>query len=96
MHIQTVTNLTDSTTFAQTIGMSSISTKHYEAFKSIVGEAYIFTDQESLEKYGRDETEHLLYLPQVVLRPGTAEEISAILTICNAEGIPVTPRGGGT
>lgn len=76
--------------------MSSISTKHYEAFKSIVGDTYIFTDQESLEKYGRDETEHLLFLPQVVLRPGSAEEISAILKICNADGIPVTPRGGGT
>jgi hypothetical protein len=32
----------------------------------------------------------------VVLTPSTAEEIGAILRICNAHVIPVTPRGGGT
>jgi glycolate oxidase len=31
-----------------------------------------------------------------VIKPRTAEEISAILKICNQYKIPVTPRGGGT
>ena len=36
------------------------------------------------------------YLPDVVLKPATTEEVSAILKICNQHKIPVTPRGGGT
>ncbi|PZP51189.1 MAG: FAD-binding oxidoreductase [Pseudopedobacter saltans] len=62
----------------------------------IVGDKNILTDSDSLNKYGRDETEKLLFLPQVVLRPGSADEISQIMRICNENQIPVTPRAGGT
>src|SRR5205085_2911523 len=43
-----------------------------------------------------DETEDLHFLPDVVIKPSGAEEISAILKICNQFKIPVTPRGAGT
>ena len=66
------------------------------AFKKIVGEQFVFTDQESLSHYSHDETETLSFLPAVVIKPRTAEEVSSILTICNNERIPVTPRGAGT
>ena len=66
------------------------------AFKQIVGEQYVLADEETLFNYSHDETEDLHYLPEVVLKPATAEEISAILKICNKEKIPVTPRGAGT
>ena len=56
----------------------------------------IFADEETLNNYAHDETENLHYLPEVVIKPRTAEEISAILKICNADRIPVTPRGAGT
>ncbi|MBS1633498.1 MAG: FAD-binding protein [Bacteroidetes bacterium] len=62
----------------------------------MVGDRFVYTDEESLQKYSHDETEDLHYLPEVVIRPSTAEEISAILKICNKEKIPVTPRGAGT
>ncbi|MEY4628261.1 MAG: hypothetical protein RLZZ595_587 [Bacteroidota bacterium] len=68
----------------------------YEQFKVIVGEQFVLTDEELLRQYGHDETEQLLFLPQVVLRPRTAKEISQIMQICNRENIPVTPRGAGT
>ena len=68
----------------------------YQQFKSILSEEFVLTDAESLEKHGHDETEHLLFLPQVVLRPRTTEEISRIMRICNEHLIPVTPRGAGT
>jgi glycolate oxidase len=68
----------------------------YQEFKSILGEEFVLTDAESLEKHGHDETEHLLFLPQVVLRPRTTEEISRIMRICNKHLLPVTPRGAGT
>ena len=75
---------------------SIISGKHLQAFKSIVGDSYVFADEETLNNYAHDETENLHYLPEVVIKPRTAEEISAILKICNADRIPVTPRGAGT
>jgi glycolate oxidase len=67
-----------------------------EAFKEIAGEQYVLVDEASLQNYGHDETEHLVFLPDVVIRPRTAEEVSAILKICNRHNIPVTPRGAGT
>ncbi len=69
---------------------------HLKAFKDIVGEAYVFTDDESKDRYAHDETENLHFLPDIVLKPRTAQEISAILKICNEYRIPVTPRGAGT
>jgi len=77
-------------------GNGKITTEHVEKFKSIVGEAYVLADEENLNHYGHDETEHLLYLPEVVIKPRTAEEISAIMALCNQHHIPVTPRGAGT
>lgn len=67
-----------------------------KSFKSIVGNDYFFADEESLHRYSRDETETLSFKPQVVLKPATAQEIGAILKICNEHRIPVTPRGAGT
>ncbi len=74
----------------------SISATHLQQFKNIVGEPYVLYDEESLKNYGHDETEMLLFLPEVVLKPATTEEISAIMKICNEDKIPVTPRGAGT
>src|SRR5882757_9498408 len=69
---------------------------HVAQFKSIIGEQYILVDKDSLNHYAHDETENLHYLPEIVLKPRTAGEISAIMQICNRDGIPVTPRGAGT
>src|SRR3989338_10882022 len=51
---------------------------------------------EDLEKYSRDETEDISILPQVVLKPETPEEVSAILRYCNEQNICVTPSGART
>jgi len=67
-----------------------------DRFREIIGDAYVLMDPESLHHYGHDETEDLLYLPEVVLKPRTAWEISAIVALCNQYRIPVTPRGAGT
>ncbi len=75
---------------------SSLTSEHIAAFKQIVGENYVFADEESLFHYASDQTENLHYPPEVVIKPRTAEEISEILKICNTHRIPVTPRGAGT
>ena len=63
---------------------------------ALVGEDAVFTDEENLLKYSKDETEDLSFYPDVVIKPKTTEEIAAILKYCNAHKIAVTPRGGGT
>lgn len=69
---------------------------HIESFKKITGDAYVFVDEESLNNYAHDETENLHFLPDIVIKPRTAKEISGIMIICNEHKIPVTPRGAGT
>jgi len=75
---------------------SSLTAEIINEFKKIVGENFVLYDEESLNKYAHDETENLHYLPDVVIKPRTAQEISAVMKICNAKRIPVTPRGAGT
>ena len=65
-------------------------------FQDILGGSYVFTDDESRQKYGRDETENLVFLPAIVIKPQTAEELSAVMKVCNENKIPVTARGAGT
>jgi glycolate oxidase len=55
-----------------------------------------FTNEETLEQYGHDETENLQFTPDLLLKPNQVEEISAILAYCNQHGIPITPCGART
>lgn len=66
--------------------------------KSIVGEANVLQDEEKIEMYSRDEVSDKLWekMPEVVVKPANAEEISAIVKLANREMVPITPRGGGT
>lgn len=77
-------------------GKGIVQAEHLAQFKKIVGENYVLLDEDSLNRYAHDETENLHYPPEVVLKPRTAEEISAVMKICNRHRIPVTPRGAGT
>ena len=65
-------------------------------FEEIVGKENVFVDQEKRFQYSHDETEDYSFLPDVVLRPNTPEQISQVMRLCNEFHIPVTPRGGGT
>ena len=66
------------------------------SIKKIIGDNYVFIDDENRNKYAHDETENLHFLPDIIIKPRTAEEISAVMKICNEHRIPVTPRGAGT
>lgn len=65
-------------------------------FSEIIGNSYVFTDQETRNHYGKDETEDYVFPPSVVLKPSTPDEISAILKIANLHKIPVTAIGART
>ncbi|HTK18142.1 MAG TPA: FAD-linked oxidase C-terminal domain-containing protein [Mucilaginibacter sp.] len=75
---------------------NKITTEVLSAIKAIVGDEAVIWQHEGMEKYSHDETEDLTYYPEVVVKPKSAEEISALMKLCNQHLIPVTPRGAGT
>ena len=68
------------------------------AIASAVGAANVLSDADKIVDYGHDEfsLKEIAYDPELVVRPGTTEEVAAVLRIAFALGIPVTPRGGAT
>lgn len=63
---------------------------------NVIGEVNVFTDIETRNHYGHDETEDYVFPPGVVLKPANAKEISEILKLANEYKIPVTPIGART
>jgi len=70
-----------------------------EELSAIVGARYIiYGDEEKLAAYAHDEVADTSFArsPEVVVKPASAQEISAIMVLANRELIPVTPRGAGS
>ncbi|MBI5327531.1 MAG: FAD-binding protein [Deltaproteobacteria bacterium] len=61
----------------------------------IIGKENIRTDEEDLICYSYDATNQK-FLPDAVVFPKNADEISLILKLANKEGFPVVPRGAGS
>ena len=66
------------------------------SLENILGKQFVFTDQETRNHYGHDETEDFVFPPSVVVKPASANEISEILKFANQLNIPVTAIGGRT
>ncbi len=73
-----------------------ITAQILQSLQDIVGTNFIFTDEETRNHYGHDETEDYVFPPAVVVKPANANEISEILKLANAYKIPVTAIGGRT
>src|SRR6185503_11918998 len=78
------------------ISYNKLTSITLDQLESIVGKEFISVDKEQFEKYGRDETEDLVFFPEIVVKPQTVDQISTILKYCNDQKIPVTTRGAGT
>ncbi|HRR98682.1 MAG TPA: FAD-binding oxidoreductase [Candidatus Sumerlaeia bacterium] len=65
------------------------------AIRAIVGDERIRTAKADLYVYGFDAGMHC-NIPDAVVRPRTAEEISQILKLANERNFAVVPRGAGT
>jgi glycolate oxidase len=61
----------------------------------LVGASHTRQDTGSLDTYGRDalQTGHA---PDIVILPGTTQEIAAIARLCNEHRVPLVVRGAGT
>ncbi len=76
--------------------MSFSITHIIPCIETITGPQYIFTDLETRTHYGHDETEDYNFPPAVVVKPRSAEEVSAIMKLANEYKVPVVPIGGRT
>ncbi len=67
-----------------------------EDISSSINPKNIYIDNDTLEKYSKDETSNLSALPDLVIKANNTQEISIILKKCNKYKIPIVPRGAGT
>lgn len=67
-----------------------------EELTNLVGSQNVLYNFESLQRYGRDETENLFFEAVAVVLPHTTEDVSKIMKFCFSNSIVITPRGAGT
>ena len=75
---------------------NKISKPILNEFLHLLGKESVLTDKESLFNYGHDETENLSYPPEVLVKPGSVEQVSKIMKLANQYNIPITPIGAMT
>jgi FAD/FMN-containing dehydrogenase len=63
---------------------------------SIVGSGHVLTDPVVMEPYCVDWTRRFGGPAVCVVRPGSTEEVAAVMGACAAAGVPVLPQGGNT
>ena len=62
----------------------------------IAGPKAVYTDEDTLTIYSKDETLGISHRPEIVVKPATSREILEIMRLADIENIPLTPRGKGT
>ncbi len=75
---------------------NKVTETQIKTFQQIVGQPFVIIIDEDKAVYAQDYTEDLYYMPEVVVKPKTAEEVAAIVKVCYDHDIPITPRGAGT
>ncbi len=69
---------------------------HLDRLRAIVGEANTLTDHADTAPYLREWRDLYQGRTPAVLRPGTVEEVAAILAYANQNRIAIVPQGGNT
>ncbi|MEG0640576.1 MAG: FAD-binding oxidoreductase [Clostridia bacterium] len=76
------------------MSLRAMEERDLEALRSFVPPARVLVDFS--EDYAHDELGGTSCMPEVVVKPMTAAEVSAVLAYATREHIAVTPRGAGT
>jgi len=66
------------------------------ALRQAVGDAFVLTDPDIVSGQVRDWTGRFSGSTPAVVRPGSVDEVAAVLAACNAAGAAVVPQGGNT
>jgi len=67
-----------------------------DALAGAVGEAHVITDADLVAPYGQDWSGRFSGPVLAVVRPGSTDEVAAVVRICVEAGLPVLPQGGNT
>ena len=65
-------------------------------FASLVGPGHAITDPQLMGKYLTEWRDAFFGKSSLILRPGSTEEVSAILKLAHETGTPIVPQGGNT
>jgi len=65
------------------------------AASAVVGAGFVHQDEAARLRYGTDALKRG-HPADLVVVPGTTEEVSAIARLCHEAGVPIVPRGAGT
>ena len=76
--------------------LGNITKEEIDIFRSIVTEGRVSTGESERELHSKDESFHNKTMPDVIIFPETADEISEIFRLANKNRIPLTPWGAGT
>ena len=77
---------------------AALSEAMLQELQAALGVENVLTAADKLDQYKTDEETDLkkFHLPEAVVLPGSAEEVAAVVKLCNKYNVPVTVRGGGT
>ena len=64
--------------------------------EGILGAEHVVTSASELERHGHDESFHPTALPDLVVLPGSTEEVAAVVRACHARRVPMVPFGVGS
>lgn len=77
---------------------NEVSQDLLQKLAEIVGDKYVISDPDRMDPYSHDEVTDPKYkkMPEVVVLPANAQEISQIVKLAATNNVPVIARGGGT
>jgi glycolate oxidase len=78
------------------MSLNRVESRHLAELRALLGESAVRADDESRQRYGRDETEDLCFPPAAAVLPADAGQVAALLRYASRERLGVTPRGAGT
>lgn len=73
-----------------------VDSNHLNYFKSFLTDSQIIIEESSRHEFAHDETEDLVFLPDLVVIPNNVDDLSKILKYANEQNIAVTPQGART
>ncbi|MFC8529468.1 FAD-binding oxidoreductase [Nocardia sp. NPDC057227] len=66
------------------------------ALRAVVGPSHVLTDPAATRRYTTDATGHWSGRALAVVRPGSTDEVSAVVAACFDARVPIVPQGGNT
>lgn len=79
-----------------TIPTNPVTPEIFEALQAIVGPKGLITEESEKRPFITDWRGSLTGHAAVVVRPGSTEEVAAVVKLCAAHGVAIVPQGGNT